>query len=245
MLEKKVLYSHVLLIGSNSDIGRAILRIIPISESAELTLIGRDAVESNHSSARFTKNNFFRHDLMDSSNLEELDNFIHSLLNIDLVIVASATLPDENEETNFNSVFRTFETNSTGIATVMSMIIYKLRFQKCGDLLYISSVAAMRPRLRNFTYGASKIGSEFYVMGLAEKYRKQGLNIKILRPGYVFTKMSANFKPAPFSISLETAASRALECLSRRSTVAYAPRILKIVMPLAQLLPRYIFNRIN
>jgi len=45
MLAKKKTYKHVILVGSTSDIGLAILKQLPYADNAEILLVGRVAPE--------------------------------------------------------------------------------------------------------------------------------------------------------------------------------------------------------
>jgi len=114
-----------------------------------------------------------------------------------------------------------------------------------GKILVCSSVASIRPRLRNFSYGASKSALDFYAIGLQSKLSKSKVKISILRPGYVFTKMTKNFKPAPFSITLEVLARISIDGLFKNKKVIYVPWKLKFIMNLLRIVPRFIFNKLG
>ena len=114
-----------------------------------------------------------------------------------------------------------------------------------GKILVCSSVSSIRPRLRNFSYGASKSALDFYAIGLQNRLSKSNLTISILRPGYVFTKMTKNFKPAPFSITSESLARISIDGLLKNKKVIYVPWKLKIIMNLLRIVPRFIFNKLG
>jgi decaprenylphospho-beta-D-erythro-pentofuranosid-2-ulose 2-reductase len=245
MLNKNHGYSHILLFGATSEIAQAILLQLPISQNARLTLIGRSENSPPLKLANFAKIEYFKHDLRDLSTYSELEKYVQSLPSIDLIIVASGVLPPEDMDSNFSSVQDTLITNAVGASTVLSISANKLYGERRGQILYISSVAAMRPRLRNFTYGSSKAAADFFAIGLGAKFRKTGICVTVLRPGYVYTKMSANFKPAPFSIRTDAVARIAVRALSKRNRVVYAPRKLKLLMNVAKIVPRFIFDRLG
>jgi len=66
-----------------------------------------------------------------------------------------------------------------------------------------------------------------------------------LRPGFVFTKMSKDFEPAPFSINKAKVAEITLEGISRNQRIIYAPRKLRVIMPILSLIPRFIYDKLN
>ena len=154
-------------------------------------------------------------------------------------------MPEENSEFDLPSLGETLRVNSISSIICLSGFAKIMYENKGGKILVCSSVASVRPRLRNFSYGASKSALDFYAIGLQNRLSKSNLTISILRPGYVFTKMTKNFKPAPFSISLETLAKICVDRLLKNKKIIYAPWKLKIVMNLLRVVPRFIFNKLG
>jgi len=238
-------FGHVVLYGANSDIGNSILGQLPLKADSRLTLIGRGAANSRPPIKGFQSHIYFQHDLRDLTGFEALQKFFESLNDVDLIIFASGTLPDENEDLSHDLVIKTFSVNTLGTCAVLSIATECLLKESGGHLLFLSTVAAKRPRLKNFTYGASKAGADFFARGLAHKYRHKAVFITVLRPGYVYTKMSSRFAPAPFSTSPERVAKIAVRAILKKRKVSYAPRILRVVMNLLILVPRRIFNNLD
>jgi decaprenylphospho-beta-D-erythro-pentofuranosid-2-ulose 2-reductase len=154
-------------------------------------------------------------------------------------------LPPENEEFELRHVNKSMMINTVGVVNAIAVLGKRMRSQKHGHILHISTVAALRPRSRNFTYGASKSSADFFAKGILSKYRKTGLKVSILRPGYVYTKMSKNFKPAPFAITKEAVSLIVVKNLLRGAEVFYAPRKLRIVMKIFSYLPRLISDALS
>jgi short-subunit dehydrogenase len=57
--------------------------------------------------------------------------------------------------------------------------------------------------------------------------------------------MTKDFIPAPFSTNVEKVAKIAVEGLLERKKIIYAPKKLKYVMKIIELLPKFIFNKID
>lgn len=235
--------SSVLLVGGTSEIGLSILRALDLGMESQITLIGRRMPQLNELDHLPNKLQFVQTDLENEIDIENLKYTIRRLNRIDLAIVASGYLPPENCDMDIMNLTRAVKINSLGIITVLAALAEKVTSQESsGHILYISSVAAMRPRIKNFTYGASKTAADFFAEGLSFKYRNDGLFLHILRPGFVFTKMSKDFKPAPFAINTAEVAALALRGLKKGQTIIYAPSILKIVMNLLKIIPRTLFD---
>jgi len=183
-------------------------------------------------------------ELESSESLNDVIFQIESLPEFDLVILAAGYLPNELQDENLVEVRRALRINGESIILLLSAFAKRLSHLGGGKVLLISSVAATRPRIRNFTYGASKSAADFFAIGLASRYRSTGVDIKIIRPGFVFTKMTTDFKPAPFAITVEEVSRLAIKTLRGKRNVTYAPQFLKLVMNILRILPRRIFNRL-
>lgn len=242
MLKKNAPRSGVVLVGSTSDIGHAILHELEPKDKTPLILLGRDETSISLVSSWPGPVTFLHCDL---KNIDEIRNVFEKLRNvyrIDFAIVASAHLPKELNDRDFESVLETFSTNSTGIALVLSCLS-SIMSESGGTLVLISSVATLRPRIKNFTYGASKLGADYFALGLAAKYRSGPLDVKVVRPGYVFSKLSKGFPVAPFATHPSRVAKDVIRGINRSQKVIYSPRILRLVMSALRILPSRLFHK--
>lgn len=233
----------VVLVGSTSEIGHSILRELQPTDKTPLFLLGRDENSTSLVSNWPGPVTFLHCDL---KNINEIRNVFEKLrhgVRIDFAIVASAHLPKELNDGDFDSVLETFSTNSTGIALVLSCLS-SIMSESGGTLVLISSVATLRPRIKNFTYGASKLGADYFALGLAAKYRGGLLNVKVVRPGYVFSKLSKGFPIAPFATHPSRVAKDVIKGINRSQNVIYSPRILRIVMRTLRTLPSRLFHQL-
>jgi len=245
MLTKNKSYKYVVLVGSTSDIGLAILKQLPYSNDAEILLVGREAPEDISVGNARVKIGFHKCDIEKFEDLQRFASTLTSLSDIDLAIVAAGFLPSENEELDLRLVYKSMLTNTVGVISVLSSLTNRMHRQKQGHILHISTVASMRPRSRNFTYGASKSSADFYARGLSNKYKKSGLSISVCRPGYVHTRMSAGFKPAPFGTTISVVVNNCLKGINLKHSVTYSPRILGIVMKVLVVMPQRLFNYLD
>lgn len=233
----------VLLLGSTSEIGIAILKQLQVLEGTPLVLVGRDAQSVISFQNWPGQVSFLNCDLTNVEQIKETVEILRSGFNIDFAVIAAAHLPSEHLDHDFDSVHRTFSINTTGLASFISSLT-SLMSNSGGTLLYISSVACMRPRIKNFTYGASKRSIDFFVLGLAAKYKKGGFDIRVVRPGFVHSKLSKGFEVAPFATKPESVAKDVMVGLKSKRQILYSPRILRIVMNLLKLLPSAIFSKL-
>jgi decaprenylphospho-beta-D-erythro-pentofuranosid-2-ulose 2-reductase len=240
MLKNINSFSTVVLVGGSSDIGQAIINNLKLAKNAKIYFVGRSLPEKLEKSKEF---NFVYCDLVDRSNLLNTFEELQKIEKIDLFIFAAGCLPPENKELDHRIVEETISVNTYSAVFFLSVISNKMINSGGGQILLISSVATLRPRIRNFTYGASKGAADFFARGLAFKMREHGVHVSILRPGFVFTKLTRDFKKAPFAAHPDLVGKIAAKGIKNKQMIIYAPKKLKLVMALTYLLPRAIFDK--
>lgn len=233
---------NIILLGSNSQIGLAILNGLQLEPSVNLHLIGRKMPPPSEIPIFVTSCNFISCDLENRLDIENAIGHINDIPSIDLVIIAAGYLPPENNDISLDSIFKTYSINSSGCSAFLSAVALKMSKERKGRIVYISSIATFRPRVKNFTYGSSKASAEFFARGIASKYVHDGVKVLIVKPGFVFTKMTTGFKPAPFAISAEVVAKIAIAGLEKGVQVVFAPKKLRYLTPILRMLPASIFR---
>jgi short-subunit dehydrogenase len=238
-------FKNVVLVGANSDIGISIINQLPLADNAKLYLIGRTEPGSNRFSNLNLSTKFEYCDLENLSGVKEIFNDPSKFTVSDLVIIAAGYLPKENLELDLEDIEKTIMTNSLASIILVAGFVKLMNDGRNGQILVLSSVASIRPRIRNFTYGASKATLDFYSIGLQNKFENSNIKISIARPGFVFSKMTSNFNPAPFALDLQESAKILVNGLLKEKRVIYAPRKLKVIMGIVKFFPRSIFNKLG
>jgi decaprenylphospho-beta-D-erythro-pentofuranosid-2-ulose 2-reductase len=239
-------YKRVLVLGGKSDLALSTLENLRLSEDAELFLCGRNmqslTVPATLECFQIMKIETDFSLISDSCNIIEK---IFDASDIDLVILAYAFLGDESAQLLPENYEKTLKTNFLSQAMILSLIHSKLSLQMHGQILVFSSIAGARPRRRNFVYGISKFGVDFLAQGFQKLLPDNNVRITILRPGFVYSKMTANLKPAPFATHPNVVARIATNALYKNKRIAYAPRYLNIVSFVLRLIPERIFRVID
>jgi decaprenylphospho-beta-D-erythro-pentofuranosid-2-ulose 2-reductase len=162
----------------------------------------------------------------------------------DLVLVAFGVLGDqERAEREATYAVEVVRANFTGAVSLLVPIAQRMREQGHGTIAVLSSLAGMRPRRANFVYGASKAGLDAFSNGLGDALDGSGVQMLVVRPGFVFTRMTEGMTAAPFSTTPEVVAQQILRGIAQDRTVVYAPPVLRYVAPLLLVLPRFVWRR--
>jgi decaprenylphospho-beta-D-erythro-pentofuranosid-2-ulose 2-reductase len=232
----------VLVLGGTSEIGLATARALVERRARTVVLAARDPEQVETDSLRAAgadRVEAVPFDAVDTGSHEAFVDQVFSLAgDIDLALVAFGVLGEEDDPVSVLQV------NTVGAASVMSLVAQRMVAQGHGTIVLLSSVAGERVRKSNFMYGASKAGVDGFAQGLGDSLAGTGVDVMIVRPGFVKTKMTAGRDPVPFSTTADAVAREIVRGLARGSQVVWAPPILRVVMSVLRHVPRPLFRRL-
>lgn len=127
--------------------------------------------------------------------------------------------------------------------SLLTVLANVMRSAGYGRLVVFSSVAGVRVRRANYVYGSAKAGLDGFANGLADALHGSGVQLLIVRPGFVIGRMTEGMDPAPLSSTpaqVAEATARALKTGRRTVWVPWALRPLFFGM---KLLPQAVWRR--
>ncbi|QGU01079.1 Fatty acyl-CoA reductase [Corynebacterium kalinowskii] len=236
---------HILLLGGNSDIGLAIVEEFLSKGPAKVTLANRTrpetaiaAVEKLGGTAEFVEfdaTDFDAHPAM----FEQIKG------DIDIAIVAFGVLGDNEEQwQNQAKAVEAAQINFTGAVSVGVLLSERMKKQHHGTIVALSSVAGVKVRRSNFVYGSTKAGFDGFYTQLGEALREFGVNVLVVRPGQVRTKMSAGVKEAPLTVDREDVAKAVVDGVLNRKEEIWVHPAFQPVMMVLQHIPKPIFRKL-
>ncbi|MGA2527943.1 MAG: SDR family NAD(P)-dependent oxidoreductase [Acidimicrobiales bacterium] len=186
---------------------------------------------------------------LDVTELERLDEFAAfataQLDGIDLLLVAAGDLgTSELDALDGGSVARAALVNFAGPAAAIGAFVSTFRAQGTGRIVILSSVAGVRVRKANFVYGAAKAGIDAFGLGLADALEGSGVEVTVVRPGFVRTKMTSGMRPAPFAVESSVVAEAIVAGMETGASVIWVPLVLREVFALMQVLPRALWRKL-
>ena len=120
-----------------------------------------------------------------------VDDVFERVGDVDLALLAFGVLGDQEEaEHDGRAAVDIAEVNYVGSVSVAVPIAQRMRTQGHGTIVALSSVAGERARRSNFVYGSSKAGMDAFFQGLGDSLVGTGVQVMIVRPGFVHTKMT-------------------------------------------------------
>jgi len=164
---------------------------------------------------------------------------------IDIVLVASGTLPDQAACQSDPAVaVREFHTNALSLIALLTPIANRLEAQRHGTLAVISSVAGDRGRPSNYLYGSAKAALQAFLEGLRARLFKVGVYVVDVKPGFVATPMTAGLPlPGPLVATPEKVAKDIVRAVERKKDVLYTPWFWWGIMLIIRNVPRFVFKR--
>ena len=176
-----------------------------------------------------------------AEDINQLLNFInHHPQEIDLFIAYSAML--DNDQLTAHAIAQLIQVNCT--STIQLIHAYWQKKQTQHHLVFISSVAACRGRVKNSLYGATKAAVEVYLQGL-QQGALPSQHITIARLGYIDTRITYG-QPGIFYASPPAACAKACwRAVGEKKQKIYHPFFWRYIMSVLTYLPFFIYKRLS
>jgi decaprenylphospho-beta-D-erythro-pentofuranosid-2-ulose 2-reductase len=238
---------RILLLGGSSEIGLAILAALGAPAQTEMILAGRDEVRLAEAAQRLPcQVRTVRYDARDFDRHQALVDDLFAEGRLDLVISAAGILVPQRElEHDVGRAADMIGANFTGHVTTLLAVASAMRAQRGGTIVVLSSVAAIRPRKANFTYGAAKAGLDAFARGLADSLHGTGVRVLLVRPGFVTGRMTEGMPPAPLPTTPAAVGEATAAALRGTRSTVWVPRSLAGLSIALRLIPRPAWRRVS
>lgn len=161
---------------------------------------------------------------------------------VDVVLVAPGTLPDQAAcEASVALTVKEFNTNGLSVIALLTLVAQ--RMQPGGAIAVISSVAGDRGRQSNYVYGSAKAALSVFLSGLRQRLTKSGVAVVTIKPGFVDTPITRDFKKGALWASPQAVGRGIVRAVDRRRDVVYLPWFWWGIMFIIKHVPEAIFKR--
>ena len=144
---------------------------------------------------------------------------------LDIVVVnAGVAFAAKAGEGKFEQMRATIDVNLNGAIATADAAIELFRAQGHGQLVGLSSVAALRGMGGNGAYCASKAGFSKYLEALRSETLDEPITITELSPGYIDTDLNRSLSNRPFVVSAEKGTRIMADLIERQVSFSYVPR---------------------
>ena len=143
---------------------------------------------------------------------------------LDIVIAnAGIAIAARAGKGGFTDMRSTIDINLNGGIATSEAAIELFREQGRGQLVGISSVAALRGIPGQGAYSASKAGFSKYLEALRCETFKENISITELAPGYIDTDLNRSLASRPFVVSAEKGTRIMADLIERKVSSRYVP----------------------
>jgi short-subunit dehydrogenase len=137
------------------------------------------------------------------------------------------------------------EVNAVSAMVVLNETAAFFEQQGHGQIVAIGSVAGDRGRATNAAYGAAKGAVEVFMSGLRQRLHNCGVQVLLVKPGFVDTPMTADFAKGPLWASPERVAKDIVRAMEKGRSVIYTPWYWRWIMLIIRHIPESIFVRLR
>ena len=239
----------LLLLGGASDIGLAIAEKYLARRPLRIVLAARPSERLDAAAERLRKAggevSTVDFDAKDTGSHPAVLDKAFGGGDIDVTVVAFGVQGDDEQAWQDHAkAVELAQVNYTGAVSVGVALSEKLKKQGHGAIAVLSSVAGERVRRANFVYGSTKAGTDGFYLGLGEALRPYGVNVTVIRPGHVHTKLTEGRPSAPLAQTAEQVAEIAVDAIGKGRELVWAPAPFRYVMSALRHVPRPLFRKL-
>lgn len=241
----------ILIIGASSAIAQATARNWA-KQQAAFYLVGRDNRKLERIAQDLlvrgaNKVNICTVDFMDiAQHRSVIEDACGSLGNLDITLLAHGSLTDQlrADQDNQYAVEETTLNFSTAVS-FLTLVASRMEIQGQGAIAVIGSVAGDRGRASNYVYGSAKAGLAAFTQGLRQRLSKSKVQVLLIKPGFVDTPMTQEFKKGFLWASPDQVAKDICKAVEKKKNVLYTPWFWGWIMLIIQHIPESIFKRLK
>ncbi len=242
---------NILIVGATSAIAQATARQFA-ERGNKLMLCGRNENRLNALADDLRSRGAAQVEtfIMDACDFDQhqllLQTTLTQLGKLDTLLLAHGTLSDQSVcEHDIHTLRSELDTNAISMLSLLTLCADHFEQQASGTLVTISSVAGDRGRQSNYVYGAAKAAVSTFMAGLRNRLAGKGVQVLTIKPGFIDTPMTAEFKKGPLWSTPEKAARGIINAIDKGKDVAYLPGFWALIMLIIRLIPEPIFKRLS
>jgi short-subunit dehydrogenase len=238
----------IVIFGGRSEIGTELA--IRLAPGATLVLAARDPQRlGGQRDALAAAGASAVHEIaFDADDLKAHGPLVDSLVAehgpIATAVLAFGVLGDQGRaEDDAAHAIEIVHTDYVAQVSLLTHLAKAMRAAGRGRMVVFSSVAGMRVRRANYVYGSAKAGLDGFASGLADALHGSGVQVLIVRSGFVIGRMTEGMSPAPFSSTPAQVAAATARALAKGRWTVWVPRVLRPVVFGMRLAPAAVWRR--
>ncbi|MFV9636613.1 SDR family NAD(P)-dependent oxidoreductase [Mycobacterium neumannii] len=165
---------------------------------------------------------------------------------IDTAVLAFGILGDQTlAEKDPAHAAAIVHTDFVAQVSLLTVLADTMRAAGAGAIVAFSSVAGVRVRRANYVYGSAKAGLDGFCSGLADALHGSGVQLLVVRPGFVIGRMTEGMTPAPLSSTPGQVADATVRALRKGRGTVWVPASLAVLALAFRMTPRFVWRRLR
>lgn len=219
---------NIVIIGANSEISHHFITYCE-DNGHKISIVTRNKKLQSKSNNKILVKDYL-------AEKEKIKNFIKELKN-PIVIFFNGVL-FENRPYKVPTREEIIQTNYINFTVPFELYKFLEKDKTTQKFVFMSSMAAVKLRNKNYEYGKSKQNLENKLLENSTN------NILIIRFGKVFTSMSKGHKTPPFSMMPDKAALKIYNSLHKENVI-YGNLGLNVISKLIKITPNFVFKKVK
>mgnify|MGYP001238406174 CR=1 FL=1 len=239
-----------LILGATSAVARSFCERV-ISKGSQLVLVGRseDKINSLKNHYNTIKPGSVIHtfilDFNHTDNHHELATILKSCKITNVLCAWGILGNDKRAQVESSHALEIINSNFTSYVSVLATLTPYFEKLKKGSIIVITSVAGDRGRQSNYTYGSAKGALSIYLDGMRHRFANSKVSIIDIKPGFIDTPMTANFKKGLLWAKPETIAKDIDNAIIKSLPKIYTPFFWRYIMYIIKNIPFKVFRKLN
>lgn len=241
---------HILILGANSDIARALARTFAKEEKADFYLASRDREQLEEQALDLANRYEVTAEIfpLDAIAFDTHAAFYKNLEpKPDGVIAAFGYMGEQDRaQRDFQEARKIIETNYLGTVSLLEIAAADMETRHRGFIIGISSVAGERGRASNYIYGSAKGAVTLYLSGLRNRLCKKHIHVMTVLAGFVDTKMTEHMHlPGLLTANTDEVANDIYRAYKKGRSIVYTRWYWRWIMLIIQSIPEFLFKRLS
>jgi short-subunit dehydrogenase len=163
---------------------------------------------------------------------------------IGTAVLAFGILGDQaRAESDVGHAVAIVHTDYVAQVSLLTLLAERMRAAGSGRIVVFSSIAGVRVRRANYVYGSAKAGLDGFVSGLADALHGSGVQLLIVRPGFVIGRMTEGMDPAPMSSTPAQVGAAAARALAKGKRAVWVPWGVGVLAFATRFVPQAVWRR--
>lgn len=239
----------ILIVGATSGIGQEIARL-HAARGDEIYISARDKEELSRSVADLKIRGAAdvhsgAYDLSKVEQVTSLRKDADKKLGLPLKIYLAAAMSGDYPDVAMDegAVAKLYQANAAGPIALLNGYLKDFAKRGKGQIIGLSSVAALKGKGNNPVYAGSKAALNVYLEGLRNGFKTRGVEVLTVYPGFTDTGLTFGMKGLMFLQSPQLAAADIVKAADKKKDILYTPRIWWLIIMIFKHLPGFVYNK--